>query len=309
MGASEKWRVPHATDKESASMLPQTLDLCDRLPALPQYLLPKKLLTAWAGSLATSRAKWTRVLIRWFISRYGVDMSEAADPDASRYACFNDFFTRALRDGIRPTAEAPFVSPVDGSVIQCGRIEGDRILQVKGHGYSALALMGGDRALAATFNDGDAVTLYLSPRDYHRVHMPCDGRLLRMVYVPGSLFSVNPATVRGVPGLFSRNERVVCLFDSAAGAFVMVLVGAMIVGGIMTVWHGAVNSTRPAQLREWRYADRAVELSRGMEMGRFLVGSTVIMLFPKNTVALRASWLPGRPVLLGEAMADLQGCS
>jgi len=282
------------------------LPLRDRLPALPRYLLPNKLLTAWAGSLATSRAKWTRVLIRWFISRYGVDMSEAADPDATRYACFNDFFTRALRDGIRPMASAPFVSPVDGSVIQCGRIEGDRILQVKGYRYSALALIGGDRELAATFEDGEAVTLYLSPRDYHRVHMPCDGRLLRMVYVPGSLFSVNPATVRGVPGLFARNERVVCLFESAAGPLVIALVGATIVGGIATVWHGAVNSPRTARARAWHYAHQTIALRQGEELGRFLVGSTVVMLFPRNALRLRADWLPGRPVHLGEAMADAQ---
>lgn len=282
----------------------KTADLHDRLAALPQYLLPKKLLTAWAGSLATSQARWTRKLIPWFIARYRVDMSEAADPDPSHYACFNDFFTRALRADARPLASTPFVSPVDGAVIQCGSIAGDQILQVKGHRYSARALVGGDAALAANFVDGDAVTLYLSPRDYHRIHMPCDGRLLRMIYVPGSLFSVNPATVRGVPGLFARNERVVCLFESEAGPFVMTLVGATIVGSIATVWHGVVNPPRTRAVREWRYDGQAVTLSRGDEMGRFLVGSTVVMLFPRNALRLRADWTAGRPVRLGESMAE-----
>lgn len=278
--------------------------LRERLAVVLQYLIPKTLVTTWAGAVATSRAPWTRGLIPWFIRRYGVDMSEAAEPDPSRYACFNDFFTRALREGIRPIAAAPFVCPVDGAVSQCGSIEGDRILQVKGYRYSAQALVGGDPELAAPFQDGAAVTLYLSPRDYHRIHMPCDGRLQRMIYVPGSLFSVNPVTVRGVPGLFTRNERVVCLFESAAGPFVMVLVGATIVGGIGTVWHGTVNAPRTPELRRWDYSDRTIALRQGEEMGRFLVGSTVVMLFRKDMLRLRADWTPGRPVRLGEAMVE-----
>ncbi len=284
----------------------QVSDFFDRLKVLPQYLMPKQAMTSFGGFVASSQAPWTRGIIPWFIDRYGVDMSEASDPDPSHYACFNDFFTRALRDGARPLASAPFVSPVDGAVIHCGSIAGGQILQVKGHRYSARALVGGDATLAAPFEDGEAVSIYLSPRDYHRIHMPCDGRLLRMIHVPGSLFSVNPATVRGVPDLFARNERVVCLFESGFGPFILTLVGATIVGSMATVWHGVVNPPRSAVLREWNYADRNITLRRGEEMGRFLLGSTVVMLFPKNTLQPRADWTPGRAVRMGEAMAGMQ---
>jgi phosphatidylserine decarboxylase len=230
-------------------------------------------------------------------------MAEAADPGADGYACFNDFFTRALRDGARPLAQADFVSPVDGAVIQGGSIEGDQLLQAKGHRYSTRALLGGDSALAGQFDDGHYVSLYLSPKDYHRIHMPCDGRLARMIHVPGNLFSVNPITARGVPGLFARNERVVCVFESARGPFVMVLVGATIVGSIATVWHGVVNPPRPDAVRDWRYDDQAITLRQGEEMGRFLLGSTVILLFPKDLLQLNADWVPTRAVRMGEAMA------
>lgn len=280
-------------------------DLRERLAVLPQYLLPRRMLTVFAGRCASSRAPWwTRRLIPWFIARHGVDMGEAADPDPSHYASFNDFFTRALRDGVRPLAAADFVSPVDGLVVQCGPIVDGQLLQAKGHRYSARALLGGDAQLAASFDGGDAVTLYLSPRDYHRVHMPCDGRLLRMVHVPGDLFSVNPATARGVPGLFARNERVVCEFESARGPFVMALVGATLVGSIATVWHGVVSPPRTGAMRVWRYDDQAVTLRRGDEMGRFLMGSTVIMLFPKNALHPQGDWTPARAVRVGEAMGS-----
>ena len=221
--------------------------MTDRLAVLPQYLLPKRALTVLAGRFAASRNRWwTGWLIPWFIASYGVNMAEAANPDPAGYASFNDFFTRALRPDARPLAQADCVSPVDGTVIQCGPIEGDQILQAKGHRYSTRALVGGDATLAALFHSGQAVTLYLSPRDYHRIHMPCAGRLLRMIHIPGDLFSVNPATVRGVPGLFARNERVVCVFESARGPFVLTLVGATIVGSIATVWHGVVSPLRRA---------------------------------------------------------------
>ena len=172
-------------------------------------------------------------------------MSEAAEPDIARYASFNDFFTRALKPGMRPIAATALVSPVDGSVSQFGPIDADRIFQAKGHDYTTLALVGGDAALAAPYRDGWFATLYLSPRDYHRIHMPCDGRLLRMIHVPGDLFSVSPVTARGVPGLFARNERVVCEFEGDRGRFVLVLVGATVVGSMATVWHGQVNPPRP----------------------------------------------------------------
>lgn len=282
-------------------------EFSDRLAALPQYLLPKKLLTVLAGQGAALRAGWiTRAVIRWFIARYRVNMAEAADPDPATYACFNHFFTRALSGSARPLAAAEFVSPVDGLVIQCGSLVGDQLLQAKGHSYSCLALLAGDSGLAARFNDGDAVTLYLSPGDYHRVHMPCDGRLLRMIHVPGDQFSVNPATVRGVPGLFARNERVVCVFESVHGLFVLTLVGATIVGSIATVWHGVVSPPHPRIMRQWHYQGQAVALRRGQEMGRFLIGSTVVMLFPRNTLRLQSDWTTARVVRMGEAMGSLR---
>jgi phosphatidylserine decarboxylase len=277
----------------------------DRLKVLPQYLLPKRALTVYAGWRASRRwgARTTK-LIRWFVAKYGVDMSEAANPDLASYASFNDFFTRALKAGVRPLAPADLVCPVDGAISQFGVIRRDQILQAKGHDYSTTALVGGDAALAAQFENGHFATLYLSPKDYHRIHMPCDGRLLRMIHVPGDLFSVNPTTARGVPGLFARNERVVCVFDSARGPFVLILVGATIVGSMATVWHGVVNPPRAGHLRDWRYDDVAVELKQGDEMGRFLLGSTVVMLFPNGPLQFASGWAPGRAVHLGEAMAN-----
>jgi phosphatidylserine decarboxylase len=190
----------------------------DRLAVIPQYLMPKQAMTAFAGLVANAEAgRVTTAIIRWFIGRYGVDMAEAENPDIHSYASFNAFFTRALRHGARPLATASWVCPVDGAISQFGGIEADQIFQAKGHRYSTTALVGGDRTLAARFEHGSFATLYLSPRDYHRIHMPCDGRLTRMIYVPGDLFSVNPTTARGVPGLFARNERVVCVFESAHG--------------------------------------------------------------------------------------------
>jgi phosphatidylserine decarboxylase len=277
----------------------------DRLAVLPQYLLPKQALTALAGAFASAKlGGLTTWAIQRFIRRYRVDMLEAADPNPGAYASFNEFFTRALKDGARPLADAPLICPVDGAISQFGAIEGELIFQAKGHGYTATALVGGDAALAAQFKDGHFATLYLSPRDYHRIHMPCAGRLLRMIHVPGALFSVNPTTARGVPGLFARNERVVCVFESELGPFVLVLVGATIVGSMATSWHGVVNPPRPGQLRQWRYDDADIRLAQGQEMGRFLLGSTVVMLFPRGSVsAFNPDWQPGRAIRLGEAMA------
>lgn len=278
--------------------------MSDRLAVLHQYLLPKQALSALAGRFASAPLGGvTTAAIRRFVARYGVDMSEAAEPDISRYATFNDFFTRALKPGARPLADADFVCPVDGSISQFGAIEGDRILQAKAHDYTTTALVGGDATLARAFDGGSFATLYLSPRDYHRVHMPCDGRLVRMIHVPGALFSVNPATARGVPGLFASNERVVCVFESARGPFVLALVGATIVGSMATAWHGVVNPPRPGQVREWRYADGEVALRRGDEMGRFQLGSTVVLLFPAPRLVFEAGWSPERAVRMGEAMA------
>lgn len=278
--------------------------MSDRLAVLPQYLIPKQALTELAGKVAGWRGgKMTTALIRHFIQRYRVDMSEAANPDPAAYATFNEFFTRPLRAGIRPLAARQQVCPVDGAISQFGRIERDQIFQAKGHHYSTTALVGGDASLAAAFDDGEFATIYLSPRDYHRIHMPCDGRLTRMIYVPGELFSVNPTTARGVPGLFARNERVVCVFDTANGPMVLTLVGATIVGSMATVWHGVVNPPRRGEVTEWRYEDQDIRLKQGEEMGRFLLGSTVVLLYPKNSMQFVADWQPARPVRLGEAMS------
>ena len=278
--------------------------MSDRLAVLAQHLLPKQLLTEAAGRLAGARAgALTTALIRRFVARYGVDMAEAADPDVAGYATFNEFFTRALRPGARPLAAADLVCPVDGAISQFGAIDGQRIFQAKGHDYTATALLGGDGALAAHFHGGHFATLYLSPRDYHRIHMPCDGRLLRMVHVPGALFSVNPVTARGVPGLFARNERVVCVFEGPRGPFVLVLVGATIVGSMATAWHGVVNPPRPGVPREWLYEPGQVALRQGQEMGRFLLGSTVVLLFPPGPLRFEPGWVPAGPVRMGRAMA------
>ncbi len=282
--------------------------MSDSLAVLPQYLLPKKALTIFAGWVAGARGgSFTTALIRWFARRYNVNMAEAAQPDVAAFASFNDFFTRALKDGARPLAAADYLCPVDGAISQLGPITGDagdRIFQAKGHSYSTTALVGGDATLAAQFKEGSFATLYLSPRDYHRIHMPCDGDLRRMIYVPGDLFSVNPTTARGVPGLFARNERVVCVFDSAEGPFVLTLVGATIVGSMATVWHGQVNPPRRPDLCEWTYAPGQVSLKKGAEMGRFLLGSTVVMLFGKGRLAFNPDWSATRPIRMGEAMAS-----
>ncbi len=274
-----------------------------------QHWLPQRALTELAGRIARAQGgAITHAMIRRFVRRYGVNMDEAANPDITSYASFNDFFTRELKPAARPLADAGFVCPVDGAISQFGPISGDQIFQAKGHLYSTRALVGGDAELAAPFDNGSFATIYLSPRDYHRIHMPVAGRLRRMIHVPGDLYSVNPATARGVPGLFARNERVVCVFDmphrGATVPFVLVLVGATIVGSMATAWHGVVNPPRPGAVREWRYDDQDIRLDRGAEMGRFLLGSTVVMLWPHDVIAFNPHWAPGAPVRLGEAMGE-----
>ena len=277
--------------------------MSERLAVLAQYLLPKQSLTALAGKFAAARAgRLTTAVVRWFVGRYGVNMAEAANPDIAGYASFNEFFTRPLKPDARPLADADFICPVDGAISQFGAIDRDRIFQAKGHSYSTTALVGDDEVLAASFENGSFATLYLSPKDYHRIHMPCAGKLTRMIHVPGDLFSVNPVTARGVPGLFARNERVVCVFETAHGPLVLALVGATIVGSMATVWHGVVNPPRPGRLREWRYADRDLRYRQGEEMGRFLLGSTVVMLFQRDALKFNAEWAPQRAIRMGEKM-------
>lgn len=277
--------------------------MSDRLAVLPQYFLPKYLLTAFAGLVANDvgGARTTR-LINWFVNKYQVNMAEAANSDTASYASFNEFFTRALRAGVRPLTTSAYACPVDGAISEFGEIKDDQIFQAKGHYFSTTALVGGDAELAAKYKNGQFANIYLSPRDYHRIHMPCDGRLKRMIYVPGELFSVNPTTARGVPGLFARNERVVCVFDSPAGEFILVLVGATIVGSMQTAWHGIVNPPRGKQVREWTYEGQDIQLKKGEEMGRFLLGSTVVMLFTKDSMRFNPQWQPAGAVRLGEEM-------
>ncbi|MEH3102322.1 MAG: archaetidylserine decarboxylase [Sphingomonas phyllosphaerae] len=278
--------------------------MSDRLKVLAQYLLPKQRLTTFAGRVAQAKggAATTR-LIRWFVARYAVDMNEAAEPDIANYKTFNDFFTRPLKSGLRPIARADFVCPVDGTISQFGAIDDHHLLQAKGHRFTTTQLLGGDATLAARFRHGSFANLYLSPSDYHRLHMPCDGRLTRMIYVPGKLFSVNPVTARGVPNLFARNERVVCVFESEEhGPFVMVLVGATIVGSMATVWHGVVNPRRTGRPSEWTYESENIALKKGDEMGRFLLGSTVVMLWQPDAIVFNDDWRPERQVRLGETM-------
>lgn len=279
----------------------------DFLRAAPQYALPHHLLSAAMEKLARSRARWFKdPLIRWFSRAYRVDWEEAQFRSSGAYPTFNAFFTRELRPGARPVDPAPgaVVSPVDAAVSQVGTARGDTLLQAKGRTFDLGRLLGGGAARAAPFRGGSFATLYLSPRDYHRIHMPLAGTLREMVCVPGRLFSVSPATTRVVPELFARNERVAALFETEAGPLAMVLVGAVFVGSIETVWHGVVTPPRQREVRRWEYPAGAVQLAKGQELGRFNMGSTVIVLFGKDAVRWRPDLAPGRRVRMGESVGD-----
>jgi phosphatidylserine decarboxylase len=279
--------------------------LISKLKVLTQYIIPKQAMTALAGKLAQAEAgKLSTAVIRWFVQRYQVNMAEAAQSDIQHYNSFNEFFTRPLKADARPLAKADFVCPVDGAISQFGDIQADQIYQAKGHQYSTLAMLAGDTKLAKQFENGHFATLYLSPKDYHRIHMPCAATLKSMTYVPGDLFSVNPLTAQNVPGLFARNERVICEFDSTHGTFALILVGATIVGSMATTWHGVVNPPRVGRVTTWTYEDQTIAFKQGEEMGRFLLGSTVVMLFPKNTLKFNSNWKPTKTIQLGEKMAN-----
>jgi phosphatidylserine decarboxylase len=281
-----------------------------KFDVLLQYILPKQAITALAGKLAHYQGgNLTTSVITWFVKRYQVNMAEAANPDVASYKSFNEFFTRPLKNGARPLANVEFICPVDGAISQFGAIEKDQIFQAKGHSYSTTALVGGDKTIAEKFENGSFACLYLSPKDYHRIHMPCDGTLKSMTYVPGALFSVNPTTAQGVPGLFARNERVVCEFTSEQhGSFIMVLVGATIVGSMATVWHdaadGIINPPRTGETKTWQYENQNITLKQGNEMGRFLLGSTVVLLFEKDVLNFNGIWQPARSIRLGESMGN-----
>jgi phosphatidylserine decarboxylase len=283
----------------------------DFLLTLPQYLVPQHALSRLIGMLAATQVPLLKnTVIQWFAKRYGVDMSEAAISDLTAYTSFNDFFTRALRADARPISDADIVCPADGAISQIGAITNDAVFQAKGRHYSLTALLGGDPARAEPFINGQFATVYLSPKDYHRVHMPITGTLREMIYIPGKLFSVNTRTAEQVPNLFARNERVVALFDTAVGPMALVLVGAMIVASIETVWSGVVAplsqriiATRYGQ-QEAKYEQHDTVLDKGAEMGRFKLGSTVIVLFGKNALHWDAGLAALQPVRLGQALGN-----
>ncbi|BCV56672.1 phosphatidylserine decarboxylase [Shewanella algae] len=285
----------------------------DKVKIALQYMLPKHLLSRLVGKLAAAEAgKLTTWAIRWFIKQYKIDMSEAAQSEPEAYKSFNAFFTRALKDGVRPLHQDAeyIVHPVDGAVSQCGPIEDGRIFQAKGHYYSALTLLGNQAKDAERFEEGDFATIYLAPKDYHRIHMPIKGTLSKMTYVPGELFSVNPLTARNVPGLFARNERVIAIFETEIGPLAMVLVGATIVASIETVWAGTVTPPTGKRVFTWEYPTTgpdAITLEKGAEMGRFKLGSTVVMLFAKDALDEFADGVePGAVTRMGAPFAKIE---
>lgn len=286
----------------------QTATFIDYLKALPLYLLPQHLLSRMMLALTRIRfAPFKNLHIRWFAKQFSINMDEAKQPELSAYPTFNQFFTRELKEDARPIIDGAqqFACPVDGAVSQAGPIEDGRVYQAKGHDYSLNTLLGGDEALTEVFKGGSFSTLYLSPRDYHRIHMPCDAQLKQMLHVPGRLFSVNTASAKVIPGLFARNERVVTVYDTEYGPMAMILVGAIFVGSIETVWHGVVTPPSRHNVKQWHYQDaEAINLKRGEEMGRFNMGSTVIMLFANPDVAFSPEITAGKPVRLGQLLAE-----
>ncbi|MBL8026242.1 MAG: phosphatidylserine decarboxylase [Fibrobacteres bacterium] len=276
-----------------------------------QYLLPNHLMSILAGYLASAKLGFiSHALIELFIRAYSVNMAEAKFEKVSDYASFNEFFTRPLKEGMRPVvADSNILThPVDGAVSQAGPIAGDQLIQAKGHYYSVQALIGGDSATAAEFQNGTFACIYLSPKDYHRIHMPVAGVLREMVYVPGDLFSVNPLTAENVPGLFARNERVVCIFDTPVGPMSLTLVGATIVASIETIWAGTITPPHGKQVYRQKYPSSgqgSVSLKKGDEMGRFKLGSTVVLTFAKDAVKLLPTNNPGAVTRMGTAFATI----
>lgn len=284
---------------------PSTLE---RLKIAVHYLLPQLTITRAAGWLA--ERKWgtlTHFIIKLFAKQYRVNLDEAEKSHPSDYTSFNEFFIRPLKVGARPIVEGESVLclPADGRVSECGAIQENLLLQAKGHFFTLESLLAEDHTLAAQFKGGSFITTYLSPRDYHRVHMPCDGVLSKMIYVPGELFSVNPFLAHHIPNLFARNERLICVFQTEFGTMVQILVGATVTASMSTVWAGVVNPPRVKDVTVWEYpseGEGVVRLSKGQEMGAFRLGSTVINLFPKNSVTLDARLCAGVETKMGEAL-------
>ncbi len=282
-----------------------------QLFALPQFALPHHFLSRLMRiPTHASNVLWKNFFIKRFVNFYGVNMAEAKTENIAKFQSFNAFFTRTLKQTVRPVDSGPFsiVSPADGVVSQAGNISEDRMIQAKGKHYSLTNLLGGDAERAAPFLGGDFATIYLSPKDYHRLHMPLDGNLKEMIHVPGRLFSVNQATTAVVDNLFGRNERVVAIFDTPAGPMALILVGAIFVASIETVWHGVITPpTRPAP-QTWMYGNqRPVELKKGEEMGRFNMGSTMIVVFGQNSVEWSHLMKEGQTVRIGESIGSWGG--
>ena len=281
-----------------------------RLFALFQYILPHHLLSRSMGKITHCRFGWVKkTYMKIIIRHFKVNMAEAAEQDLDNFEHFNAFFTRQLKAGVRTfvSGHKNIASPVDGRVSQAGTITDGRIIQAKGHDYSLTTLLGGDDEWSGKFTDGEFATLYLSPQDYHRIHMPMDAELKEMRHVPGRLFSVSPSTVRMVPGLFARNERVVCLFDTDAGPMAMILVGAIFVASVDTVWHGTVTPPTWPDIQTWQYGtdERCIQLAKGDEMGRFNMGSTVILLYGPNQMHWNESVIADAPVQMGNHIGTI----
>lgn len=271
-----------------------------------QFFLPKHLISRAAGTLANCRWLWLKnALIGAFIKRYKVDMSQALEPDYRAYPSFNKFFIRELRPELRPVVSNPkvVICPVDGAISQAGKIKQGRIFQAKGHYFNLVELLGGSEAKSLPFWNGSYATIYLAPKDYHRVHIPFSGQLQEMVYIPGQLFSVNPATVQGIPNLFSRNERMVGFFSTSIGDMAVIMVGAMIVASIDTAWAGVVNSSRQHEIQIQRYSEDNLFFNKGDEIGKFQLGSTVIVLFSNDEIRWAENIAAGNSVLMGSRFA------
>ncbi|MCF2917977.1 archaetidylserine decarboxylase [Pseudoalteromonas sp. Cn5-37] len=283
----------------------------DKFKIAMQYAMPKHFISRMVGKLAAAKAGGlTTALIKLFIKQYKIDMSEAKYPDPAHYKTFNEFFTRPLKEGIRPLAEDSDIiaHPVDGAISQLGDVVDGQIIQAKGHDYSLQALLGGKEEDTAPFLGGKFVTIYLAPKDYHRIHMPVDGTLSKMIYVPGDLFSVNPLTAQNVPNLFARNERVVAIFETEIGPLAMVLVGATIVASIETIWAGTVTPPAGKDVFSWNYpttGDNAITLKKGEEMGRFKLGSTVILAWGANQAEFLSDQHPETVTRMGTPFAKI----
>lgn len=279
-----------------------------KLFILFQYLVPQHLLSRLMGWVGETTISWIKnPFTRWFVGNYNINMAEAAESDPSAYACFNDFFTRALKPDARPidSSTNSIVSPADGAISQLGDINDGRIFQAKGQSYSSQELLGGDAKLAAEFDQGKFATVYLSPKDYHRVHMPYTGTLRTMIHVPGDLFSVNDTTAANVPRLFARNERAVCIFDTDMGPMAVVLVGAMIVASIETPWAGQITPIKKQVVTtQYGQAPAALTLNKGDEMGRFKLGSTAVVLFAKDSIEWQQEFSTGTATVMGQAFAQ-----